>query len=201
MINPGPNEQLKVKLIAYVQDVRAMETVYNRTLEQYGAQVARFKEFPEFRAKVYHHLDVTRQYPAHWEGRMRFYNAPIPPVADAPTFGPIMSPLMDCFRTIQPTTFIDYATTLYTFSQFNIAVYRGLTTLAQTCEDRETVRFAEEHLRTAIEFQHWLFEHLPQIYLYTLQDEGVPFPPTAWEFAKQLELVGTTTLFPTVPTK
>lgn len=99
--------------------------------------------------------------------------------------------------TLEPVSFSDYATTLYTFTQFEIAQYRMLTTMALACGDKETIRIAEEHLRTEIETQRWLFERLPEICLYSLEYEGVNVPQNSWESARQLELVGSAATFPT----
>jgi hypothetical protein len=44
-----------------------------------------------------------------------------------------------------------------------------------------------------------VFERLPEIELYSLQHDGIQVPQTAWEFARQLELVGSTSTYPALP--
>ena len=194
MFTPDTNEPLKEKLVNYIRDIYAMEDRFNYTLGQYAEQLKSFKEFPEFRAKISQHLDVCKPHVAHIAQRLNFYKVQPPTLDD--NFSPFMSPAVSCFTSVKPQTIAGFATTWYTMEQFKIASYRLLTTFAQAYGDTETVRFAEEHLREEIEMQRWIFAKLPEVSLYTLQHDNVTVPQTTWEFARQLELVGTTTNFP-----
>lgn len=206
MFTPNTNPEFKGKFVGYLRDIYSIENRFNRTLESYGEQLATFKEFPEFRAKMYQCAEMCKAHANHILPRLKFYN--IEPPAEAVTlegtekpvsFSLYISPLVNCMTMVKPETLISFATTWCAFGQFKIASYRILTTLAQTFGDEEVVRFAEEHLREEIDTQRWLFEHLPEIGLHNLQYEGIPVPQNAWGFARQLELVGTTSIYPTFP--
>lgn len=210
MSTPNANRQLKEKFAPYLMDIYAIENRFSGILASYGEQLASFKEFPEFRSKVYQWAEMCKEHTNHIVPRLASYNLRLPQetgtvgasVGDKEKglpFSPYTSPVVDCLTTVKPETLAGFATTLYTFGNFKIASYRLLTTLAQTLGDNEVIRLAEEHLREEIEAQRWLFEHLPEIGLYNLQYEGIPVPQNAWEFAKQLELVGTTITYPTFP--
>ena len=194
MSNSTPNEQLKEKFVNYIRDIYAMEDRSNYTLEQYGEQLKDFKEFPEFRARLYKHLEMTKEHTAHIASRLQFYKVQ-PPTLDN-SFSAYTSPLLSYFQTVKPTSWVAFASTWFTMEQFKISSYKVLSTLAQAYGDNDTVRFAEEHLREEIEMQRWIFEKLPEVCLYTLQFERVNVPPSAWEFVKQSEPVGTTPSFP-----
>lgn len=194
MITPNNNEQLKEKFVSYIRDIYAMEDRFNNTLEQYGEQLKNFKDFPEFRSRLYKHLEMTREHTAHIGSRLQFYKVQPPTIEN--TFTPYTSPLLSYFPMVKPTTWFSLASTWFTMEQFKIASYRCLSTLAQAYGDNDTLRFAEEHLREDIDMQNWIFGKLPEVCLYTLQFENVSVPPSAWEFVKQLEPVGTTPSFP-----
>ena len=190
----APGEPLQEKFVNYIKDVYAMEDRFNYTLGQYSEQLKSFKEFPEFRAKISQCTDACKPHLAHIASRLNFYKVQPPTLDD--TFSPFMSPIVSCFTSVKPQTIAGFAATWYTMEQFKIASYRLLTTFAQAYGDTETVRVAEEHLREEVETQRWIFEKLPEVCLFSLQHENVPVPQTAWDFARQLELVGTTTNFP-----
>ena len=211
---PNTNAQLKEKFVGYLTDIYTIENRFSNILESYGEQLAALKEFPEFRARVYQCAEMCREHTNHILPRLESYSVR-PPVEKWPIegkgtgkemgkekpvqFSPYISPVAGCLTTVKPETFTGFATTLYTFLHFKISTYRVLTTLAQTFGDKEVVRLAEEHVREEIEMQRWVFERLPEIELYSLQHDGIPVPQTAWEFARQLELVGSTSTFPANP--
>jgi ferritin-like metal-binding protein YciE len=203
---PNTNPEFKEKFVGYLRDIYAIENQFSRTLERYADRPALFKEFPEFRSRMYKYAEMCKEHCNHIMPRLKFYNVE-PSVEAAPSkgteqpfqFSPYTSPLVNCITTSKPETLISFATTWYAFGQFKIASYRTLTTLAQTFGDQEVVRLAEEHLREGIEAQRWVFEHLPEICLYNLKYDGIPVPQSAWEFARQLEMVGTTISYSTFP--
>lgn len=206
MFTPSTNPEFKEKFAGYLRDIYTIENRFSNMLETYGEELATFKEFPEFRSKVYQCAEMCREHTSHILSRLEFYKVP-PPFEAVPIegkgkpvqFSPYISPVANCLMTVKPETLAGFATTWYTFGHFKIASYRLLTTLARTFGDREVVSLAEEHLREEIETQRWLFEHLPEIGLYNLQYDGIPVPQNAWEFARQPELVGTTGARPTFP--
>lgn len=195
MSNPNTSEQLKEKLVAHIQDVYVMEQEFGKMLDSFDKPITEFKRFPEFRARVLGCLDECKEHTTHMRELLDFYKVQVPTGRkfSSPFFGNFIT----FFSTLKPVSFSDYATTLYTFTQFEIAQYRMLTTLALACGDNETIRIAEEHLRTEIETQRWLFERLPEVCLYSLEYEGVNVPQNSWESARQLELVGSAATFPT----
>ncbi len=194
MFTSTHNEQLKEKFVNYIRDIYAVEARSNDTLEQYGEQLKNFKEFPEFRARLYKHLEACKEHMGHIRSRLQFYN--VQPATLDYTVTPYTSPLLSYFPTVKPTTWVSLASTWLMMEHFKVASYRVLITLAQAHGDTETVRFAEDHLREEIEMQSWIYEKLPEICLYTLQFERINVPNTAWEFIRQLEPVGTTPNFP-----
>lgn len=206
MFTPNRNTEFKEKFVGYLSDVYAIENRFSNMLETYGEQLATLKEFPEFRAKVYQCAEICREHTNHILPRLEFYNVR-PTIEAGPVEGkekplslsPYISPVANCLTMVKPETFAGFASTLYTFGHFKIASYRMLTTLAQTFGDQEVVRLSEKHLREEIETQRWVFEHLPEIGLYNLQYDSIPVPQNAWESARQLERVGTTSTNPSFP--
>lgn len=202
MFNPNTNPKFKENFVAYLRDIYTMESHFSQTLNSYGERLSTFKEFPEFRAKMYQCVEMCKEHTNHILPRLEFYNVR-PPIKgtegreQSQPFSSFTSPMLRCIDMVKPETPSAFATTWYTFGHFKIASYKLLTTLARTFGDEEVVRLAEGHLREEMETQRWLFEHMPEIGLYNLQFDGIPVPQSAWEFAKQSDLVGTSADFPT----
>ncbi len=199
MFNGPTNELLKEKFLNFVQDVYLMEKTLTKPVELYTEEFKKFKEFPEFQAKMYQFNDINKQQIARIDERIKFYGKS--PVVEQFMPKPFVSNFVNCFTTFKPETFAAYVNNFYAIEQFKIGTYRMLTTMAQAVGDKEMLRIAELNLRENIEIERWVFEHLPEVTLYSLEFEKIPVPPTAWDFAKQLELVGITSPFVTPPVK
>lgn len=177
-----------------------MESRFSQTLESYGESLAAFKEFPEFRARVYRCAEICKEHTNQILPRLEFYNARPPMIGGESKgkpqqFSAFTSPMLNCMDMVKPETPAGLATTWYTFGHFKIASYKLLTTLAQTFGDEEVARLSERHMHEELETQRWLFEHLPEIGLFNLQYEGIPVPQNAWEFAGHAAMVGTSADF------
>ena len=201
MFNANTNPKFKENFVAYLRDIYTMESSFSQTLESYGESLASFKEFPEFRARMYQCAEMCKEHTNHILPRLESYNVR-PPIKStekmkqSEPFSSFTSAILNCMTMGKPETLTGFATTWYTFSHFKIASYKLLTTLARTFGDEEVARLSERHMNEEMETQRWLYERLPEIGLYNLQHEGIPVPQNAWEFVKESELVGTRAEFP-----
>ena len=191
MFTGTPSELFKERFVNYLKDIYFMEYKFNEMLDLYAEGTKKFKEFPEYQEWFYKNVDTFKLDLKNIEERLTFYNVPreLPnefPISFIPT-------VVNYFTTVKPFTFMEYVTNFYAFGQFKIGVYRLLTTMAYAYGDKETLKIAEHNLHDNIEAQRWIFKHMPEVCLYSLQYEKIPIPPFAWEFAKELELVGTYT--------
>lgn len=188
MFNPNPNEQLKERLLSCMRDIYVMEQEFAVTLDNYDEWLKGFKQFPEFRSKVLSFVEQSRRHATHFVERFKFYE--VQPPNGKKAISLLCGNFLNVFTNFKPLSFSDYATNLYIFTQFEIAQYRMLTTLALAYGDKEMVRFAEEHLREEFEVQRWLYQYLPEICLYSLEYGGITIPTNIWDSVKQWETVG-----------
>jgi ferritin-like metal-binding protein YciE len=186
---------LKERFVNFVQDVFVMENMLIKPVERYTEEFKKIKNFPEFQAKMYNYIDMNKKQITRIEDRVKFYNKQ--PVIGKFTPDSFVSEFVNCFTTVRPEPFAGYVNNFYAIEHFKIGLYRLLTTMAQAVGDKETLRVAEFNLRENIEIERWVFEHIPEVCLYTLEFEKIPVPQTTWDFAKQLELVGITSPYTT----
>ncbi|MBF6612495.1 MAG: ferritin-like domain-containing protein [Chloroflexi bacterium] len=200
MFNANTNPKFKENFVAYLTDIYTFESTFSKTLESYGERASAFKDFPEFRARIYQCAEMCKEHSKHLLPRLEFYNVrPSVKATDTKeqsrTFSSFTSPILSCMDMVKPETLAGFATTWYTFGHFKIASYKLLTTLARTFGDEEVARLSERHMHEEMETQRWLFEHMPEIGLFNLQNEGIPVPQNAWAFVREPDLVGTSAAF------
>jgi ferritin-like metal-binding protein YciE len=189
MFSGTTNEQLREELVTYLQNIYFVESQFTNTLEHYAEETKQFKEFPEFQATLNDYLVTAKPFVPHIAERLSFYNV-------QPPFQPIpnsyIANVVNCFTSFRPNTFAEYVVNFYAIEHFKIGIYRVLNTIAYAFNDKETLKFAEWGLRENLKVQQWVFQHIPEVCLYSFEHEGIPIPQSAWDFAKQLESMGTT---------
>jgi len=189
------NELLKEKFITYLQDIYFMESKFFSTYTWYAEKLSYFGEWPEFNEKFLSYRETFRPHMLRLEERVKFYG--ITPNAVIPE--PYFDNMISWFAKVEPKTFAEFITTFYMIEQFKIAAYRWLYTLAYAFGDKETLNLVEWNLKENFEIERWFFERLPEVYLYSLKYENVPFSANVWDFIREHEFVSPVSTYP-VPT-
>ena len=176
------DDKLRTKLIAYLQDMYALENQIVETLEKHAGQA---KDDPEAQARIKEHLEATKLHRSRMEERLTAYGEQPSTVKGA--ISNVMGAAMGAGGGVRPEALARDLRDEYVTEHLEIASYTLLIAMARAYGDQETVRAAELNLRDEFEMQRWLVLHLPEGALLALQQEGITIPPDAWQFARQVE--------------
>ncbi len=189
------SDQLKFKLLPYIERAYVMESHMLKMLEQHADQ---FANFPDVHAKLSHYVEETEHHLAHMEQLLKAYNEQPPVVHVTAPFSFLKGTPIGAIEEVLPNTLTRNLFDAYFFTHFEIATFTLLDTMARVFGDERSIFVAEEIVIDKSEMQRWLLENLPEITLRSLDQEGISVPQNAWEFAKEpqaINLVGTITSF------
>jgi ferritin-like metal-binding protein YciE len=179
-------EQLRFRLLPYLEKAYIMESIALKMLEHHAEQ---FTNFPDVHAKLNHFAEQTEHHLAHVEQLLRSYHEQPPAISAHLPYSFLKGSPIGAFEDVLPNTVTHYLVDEYFFTHFEIAMYTMLDTIARVFEDDHATLVAEEILLDKIEMQHWLLENLPELTLRSLGQEGISVSQSAWEFAKEPTLV------------
>lgn len=162
------NDDLRDKLITYLQDAYAMEHQIVDVLE---GQVKDTKDYPMIQARIQQHLDETHMHEQRMKDRLDAYNEK---PSSAKSLGTsLMGSLTGAVTGGRTDALSKAARDDYTTEHLEIAAYGLLIATAQLCGDNETIMAAQANLRDEVRMAQWLEQHLTDTVVYSFREDGI----------------------------
>ncbi len=162
------NDNLRDKLITYLQDAHAMEHQIIQVLE---GQVKDTEKYPQIQARIQQHLDETRMHEQRMADRLTAYNES--PSTTKSVGSSLMGNLIGAAAGGRTDALSKLARDDYMTEHMEIAAYELLIATAQAFGDTETIRAAQANLGDEVRMGAWLEEHLPETVVYSFQEDGI----------------------------
>jgi ferritin-like metal-binding protein YciE len=162
------NNDLRDKLITYLQDAYAMEHEIVQVLE---GQVKDTEKYPQVQAGIQRHLDETRTHEQRMADRLNAYNEK---PSGVKSFGSnIIGSLIGAAAGGRTDKISKIARDDYMTEHMEVAAYELLITTAELLGDNETIYAAQANLRDELRMANWLEQHLPDTVVYSFQEDGI----------------------------
>jgi ferritin-like metal-binding protein YciE len=168
------DDNLRNKLISYIQDAYAMENHIVGILEK---QVKATQRFPDIQAQIQQHLEATKQHRQRMEDRLGFYNTKPSAVKEAVTN--VMGNVAGAVAGARTDSLAKDARDDYATEHLEIAAYELLIATAQAFGDRDTIQACEMNLRDEVVMAHWLESHMGRTALLSLREDGIAVDESA----------------------
>ena len=168
------SDDLKNKLIGYIEDAYAMENEIAEVLEK---QVQVTQDVPVINQKLKQHLAETQLQRRRMQHRLEAYGKQ--PSAIKGAVSNVMGNIVGLAGGMRNDTYSRLMRDDYTTEHMEIAAYTLLITTAELVGDHETVKAAQESLREEIAMAEWCAQHLPESFLLDLKDQGLSAPAGA----------------------
>ena len=165
------NDQLKDKLITYLQDAAAMEHEIADILQK---QVGDAKQWPEIQQRIQQHLDATKTHHQRMVDCLKAYNEKPSGVKSA--VAAMMGNLTGMMAGAKTDALAKEARDDYAIEHLEIAAYELLITTAAAYGDTTTVQACELNLRDEVEMASWLERNLPRTAILSYQQDGLHIP-------------------------
>jgi len=162
------NDNLRDKLITYLQDAHAMEHQITQALE---AQVKDTAQYPQIQARIQQHLDETRQHEQRMAERLSVYGEKPSSVKSVGTN--LIGSLIGAATGGRTDALSKSARDDYMTEHMEIAAYALLIATAQALGDTDTIRAAQANLADEIRMADWLEQHLPDTVVYSFREDGI----------------------------
>lgn len=162
------NDELRDKLVKYIEDMYALE---NQIVEQLEQQVKLTAKFPQIQARIQQHHDQTQQHRARMEECLNAYDKKPSAVKGALTS--IMGNVAGALGGTRSDSLAMTARDDYAIEHMEIASYLLLIATAQAYGDTATARAAEANLRDEVAMASWLESQLGMVGLLDLQNDGI----------------------------
>ncbi len=169
------------QLVKFIEDAYSMESHLVQVLSEHAKDA---QHEPMIRQKIEQHLRETEMHRDRMEQRLNALGASKPGMKAAITS--MMGQLLGSLAGVRSNALARNARDEYVSEHLEIASYLELITLAQALGDLDTVRAAQLNLRDEIAMQQWLVQHLPEVTLKSLQQEGVQLPAGAMQNAQNI---------------
>src|SRR5215469_476443 len=166
-----PDSKLQEKLIAYLQDMHAVE---NHLVDVLGKQVQETKNVPLFQAKIQEHLDQTKQHRARLEECLKRYGKS--PSGAKSALSGLIGSLQGAISGKHTDGLAMSARDDYVAENFEIASYEQLIATAMACGDRQTAQACQLNLHDEVVTAKWLENHMTDAALLSLQMDGITLP-------------------------
>ncbi len=174
------NDQLKGKLIAYLQDAESMERQIAETLEK---QVDDTGKWPDVQRGIQNHLDATREHRQRMQACLKSYGES--PSGVKSTLAGMMGNIVGMTAGTRTDALAKEARDDYMIEHVEIAAYELLIATAAAYGDRATVRACEANLRDEVAMAHWLEHQLPRTAFISFQQDGIQIPQAVASSAEQ----------------
>ncbi len=161
--------ELRDKLIAYMEDAYAMEHQIEEQLEH---QVKETQRFPDIQARIQEHLDATKQHQERMAQCLSTYSRQPSAVKGALTG--MMGNVAGALSAARLDPLAKTARDDYMIEHMEIAAYELLIATAQALGDSETVRACELNLADEVRMANWLEQNLGKTAILALQQDGLP---------------------------
>jgi ferritin-like metal-binding protein YciE len=162
------SDDLRAKLIDWLQDAYAMEHQIAQTLE---GQVKDTERYPQIQARIQQHLDETHMHEQRMEDRLNAFETK--PSGMQSVGAKVMGSLMGAAGGARSDPLVKMARDDYMVEHMEIAAYGALIAAAQAYGDVETIQAARANLRDEWTMASWLEHHLADAVLYQFQEDGI----------------------------
>jgi ferritin-like metal-binding protein YciE len=174
------DEELRKKLITYLEDAYALENEIVRVLDGHIKDAAKH---PDVQQMIQQHLDETKQHRQRMEQCLDAYGKKPSAVKGAGTS--VLGGLMGAMSGGRTDTLAKNARDEYVTEHMEIAAYEMLITTASAAGDQQTVQACEANLRDEVRMAKLLERNLPRVVLLGYQDDGIQAPVGSWSGAEQ----------------
>ena len=162
------NDNLRDKLVTYLQDAHALEHELIQILE---SQVKDTNDYPMIQARIQQHLDETRMHEQRMADRLGAYQEK---PSSGKVFGAgLVGNLLGAVGRGRTDDLSKAARDDYTAEHMEIAAYELLIATAQLYGDTETIMAAQANLRDEVRMAQWLEQHLADTVVYSFREDGV----------------------------
>ncbi|HZC05635.1 MAG TPA: DUF892 family protein [Ktedonobacterales bacterium] len=168
------NDNLRDKLITYLQDAHAMEHQIVQVLE---GQVKDTEKYPQIQARIQQHLDETHMHEQRMADRLASFNES--PSTTKSVGTSLMGNLIGAAAGGRTDALSKAARDDYMTEHMEIAAYELLIATAQAFGDTETIQAAQANLRDEVRMADWLEQHLPETVIYSFQEDGIAIDKAA----------------------
>lgn len=162
------SDDLRAKLIDWLQDAYAMEHQITQTLE---GQVKDTERYPQIQARIQQHLEETREHEQRMADRLKAFETE--PSGMRSVTAKLIGILMGAAEGARSDPLVKLARDDYVTEHLEIAAYGALIAAAQAYGDTETIQAARANLRDEWEMSSWLEQHLADAVLYQFQTDGI----------------------------
>ncbi|HEV8191882.1 MAG TPA: DUF892 family protein [Ktedonobacterales bacterium] len=173
------NDDLRDKLVTYIQDAYALENQLVEVLEKHEREA---QDFPDIQALIHEHLDETKQHRQRMEECLATYNEKPSAMKGAATT--LMGNLLGAVSGGRTDTIAKNTRDEYVTEHMEIAAYGLLMATAQAYGDTQTVRACELNLRDEIRTASLLEQQFPRVALLALRQDKIDVPQAAFQQAQ-----------------
>ncbi len=167
------------KLLDYIQDAYTMENTAAAQLELYRDMAS---AVPELKDHYQSHIDETHRHRDRMGECLRAHGAEPSSVKGA--LGAVASGAGSVLAHVQPDSIAMNARNAYVAEHLEIASYAMLMATARAYGDEKTIDAARQNLNEDAAMAAWLGQHMAEIGLLALEEDGVDVPESAWNAAR-----------------
>ena len=168
------NNESRKLLVKSLEDLYALEAHEVQELEGHAKDA---QHEPMIRQKIEQHLRESELHRDRIEQRLQALGASKP--GFKASIVNMVGQVLGGATGPRTSTLAKNACDEYASEHLEIAAYVELITLAQTMGDGDTVQMAQLNLRDEMSMQQWLIQHLPEVTLKGLEQEGIHVPANA----------------------
>jgi ferritin-like metal-binding protein YciE len=162
------NDDLRDKLVTYIQDTYALENQIVDVLEKHEKDA---QEYPDIQAMVHRHLEETKQHRQRMEQRLAAYNEK--PSAMKDVAANLMANLIGALSGWRTDAVAKNARDEYVTEHMEIAAYGLLMATAEAYGDTETVHACSLNLADEIRMASLLEQQFPRIAILALRRDKI----------------------------
>jgi ferritin-like metal-binding protein YciE len=167
------NEDLRDKLVTYIQDAYALENQIVEVLEKHEREA---RDFPDIQSMVHRHLEETKLHRQRMEDCLAAYNEK--PSAIKSAVSNLMGNLLGALSGWATDKIAKNARDEYVTEHLEIAAYGLLMATAQAYGDAKTAHAASLNLADEIRAASWLEQQFPRVAILALRQDNIDVPET-----------------------
>ena len=173
------NDDLRDKLVTYIQDAYALENQIVEVLEKHEREA---QGYPDIQAMVHQHLEETKQHRQRMEECLQAYDEKPSAMKGAATN--LMGNLLGAVSGGRTDTIAKNTRDEYVMEHMEIAAYGLLMATAQAYSDTRTMQACALNLRDEIHMAALLEPQFPRVALLALQQDNIDVSQTTFQQAQ-----------------
>jgi ferritin-like metal-binding protein YciE len=173
------NDDLRDKLVTYIQDAYAMENQIVEVLEKHEKQA---QNFPDIQGMIHQHLEETKQHRQRMEECLANYNEKPSTMKGAGSN--LVGNLLGMLSAGRTDTLAKNTRDEYVTEHLEIAAYGLLIATAEAYGDQGTIQACTLNLRDEVRTASLLEQQFPRIAMLALQQDNITVPQMALQQAE-----------------